>query len=79
MKLESLLKRGLLAASLAACFALPAGHAIAADELNPHADEILRSMSRHLAGLKAFSVSADIGNEILTTTATILEIQVDFK
>jgi hypothetical protein len=40
MKHESLLKRGFLAASLAACFCLPAGPAIAAEGLNPDADVI---------------------------------------
>ena len=74
MKHESFLKRSFLAASLAASFCLPAGPAIAAEGLNPDADEILRSMSRHLAGLKAFSVSADIGNEILTTEGQKLQL-----
>jgi len=74
MKHESLLKRGLLVASLAACVGLPAGPAIAADELNPQADEILRSMSTFLAGTKAFSVSADISNEVLTTEGQKLQL-----
>ena len=74
MKHESLLKRGVLAASLAACFGLPAGSAIAAEGINPDADEILRSMSKYLAGTKAFSVSADIGNEIITTDGQKLQL-----
>ena len=74
MKHVSLSRRGLLAASLAVCFSLPAGAATAADELNTHADEILRSMSTFLAGTKAFSVSADIGNEVITTEGQKLQL-----
>lgn len=66
MKHESFIRRGLVAASLALSFGLPAGTAIAAGDINPHADEILRSMSNFLAGTKAFSVSADTSNEIIT-------------
>jgi len=74
MKHESLFRRGLLAASLAACVGLPAGPALAADELNPYADEILRSMSTFLAGTKAFSVSADISNEVVTVEGQKLQM-----
>ena len=74
MKHESSFKRGLLTASLAACVGLPAGPAIAADELNPYADEILRSMSTFLAGTKAFSVSADISNEVVTVEGQKLQM-----
>jgi hypothetical protein len=74
MKHESLLKRGLLAASLAVCFSVPAVPAIAADELNPDADEILQSMSNFLAGTQAFSVSADIGNEVITLDGQKLQL-----
>lgn len=74
MKHESLSKRGLLAASLAAGLCLQAGPAFAAGDINPDADEILRAMSDYLAGTKAFSVSADISNEILTTDGQKLQI-----
>jgi hypothetical protein len=43
-----------------------AGPAVAAEGMNPDADEILRAMSRFLAATPAFSMSADIGNEVLT-------------
>jgi hypothetical protein len=66
MKHEPFTRRGVLAASLAICFGLSAGPVFAAEDINPHADEILRSMSNFLAGTKAFSVSADTSNEILT-------------
>lgn len=74
MKHESVLKRSFLAASLAACCCLPAGSAIAAGGVNSDADEILRSMSKYLAGTKAFSVSADIGNEVITTEGQKLQL-----
>jgi hypothetical protein len=73
MKRESLWKRGLLAASLTAALGLSAGSALAAGALNADADEVLRAMSKHLAGLKAFSVSADISNEIITTEGQKLQ------
>jgi hypothetical protein len=74
MKRESLWKRGILAASLTAALGLSAGSALAAGELNADADEVLRAMSTHLAGLKAFSVSADISNEVLTTEGQKLQL-----
>ena len=74
MKQESLWKRGILAASLGAVLGFPAGSAFAAGELNPDADQILRSMSNYLAGLKAFSVSADIRNDILTAEGQKLQL-----
>jgi hypothetical protein len=43
-----------------------AAAASAADGINPDADEILRAMSKYLAGTPAFSMSADIGNEVVT-------------
>ena len=58
-------KQSLLVALLAVGFGFSAGPAYAAAGLNPHADEILRSMSSFLAGTKTFSVNADIGNEIV--------------
>jgi len=68
------IKRGLLAASLALGFGLSAGAAIAAEGLNQNADEILQSMSKFLAGTKAFSVTADISNEFITTEAQKLQL-----
>jgi hypothetical protein len=68
------IERGLLAASLALGVGLSAGSAIAAEGLNQHADEILQSMSKFLAGTKAFSVTADISNEFITTEAQKLQL-----
>jgi hypothetical protein len=44
-----------------------------ADDINPDADEILRSMSSYLAATKAFSVNADIDFEIVTTAGEKLQ------
>lgn len=66
MKQDSLARRVLLAASLAVVMNLSAGPALAAEAMNPDADEILRSMSAFLAGTSTFSVSTDISNEIIT-------------
>lgn len=65
MQSESRRWRGLLAASLTAVLSLSAGPALAGDAVNPDADEILRSMSDYLAATKAFSVQADVSNEII--------------
>jgi hypothetical protein len=73
MKPQSLWKRGLLVASLATALSFTAGSAVAAEGINADADEILRAMSKHLAGLKTFSVSADISNEILSTEGQKLQ------
>jgi hypothetical protein len=74
MKHESLSRRGLLAASLTVAVGLSAGSAIAAEGINQNADEILQSMSSFLAGTKAFSVSADISNEIITLEGQKLQL-----
>lgn len=66
MTRESLIRRGLLAASLMIVLGFPAAPAMSAGSLNPDADEILKSMSTFLGGTKAFSMSADISNEIIT-------------
>ena len=47
---------------------------LAAEALNPDADEILRSMSKFLAGTKTFSVSADIANELVTIDTQKLQL-----
>jgi hypothetical protein len=64
-------KRAVLVAVLA--FGLSSGFAVSAAGINPDADEILRSMSKFLAATKAFSVSADISNEIITSDAQKLQ------
>ena len=66
MKHESLTRRGLRAMSLAVVFGLSTSSAFAAEAVNPDADEVLRAMSKFIGGTKAFSVSADISNEVIT-------------
>jgi hypothetical protein len=58
-------RRGRLFVILA-FFVLATGSTLAAQTMNKDADEILRSMSSFLANAKAFSVSVDISNEIIT-------------
>lgn len=66
-------RRHFLVASLAACLSLPALNVFAAEGINPHADEILRAMSEHLANIKTFSFHADISNEMITTEGQKLQ------
>ena len=60
------IERGLAALSLLLGFGLQAGCAWAGGNLNPDADEILRSMSKSPAGTKAFSVAADMSTDVVT-------------
>lgn len=66
-------RRHFLVASLAACLSLPTFNVFAAEGINPHADEILRAMSDHLANTKALSFNADISNELITTEGQKLQ------
>jgi hypothetical protein len=50
------------------------GPAMAAEGLNPDADEILRGMTKFIAGAKAFSVTADIGYEVVTKDGQKLQM-----
>lgn len=67
-------RRALLAVALALGFGLTAGSASAAGAMNPDADEILRSMSKFLAGTKAFSLVADTSLEFMTVDAQKLQL-----
>jgi len=62
------------AASLALVFGALAVPSLAAEALNPDADEILRSMSKFLAGMKAFSATADVSTEVVTKDGQKLQI-----
>jgi hypothetical protein len=53
---------------------LSAGTTAAAEGMNPDADEILRSMSKFLAGTKTFSVAADVSLEFMTVDAQKLQL-----
>lgn len=73
MKHEILKMRGLRAIPLAVALSLAGGTAMAAEAINPDADAILRAMSKFMAGTKAFSVNADISNEIITQESQKLQ------
>ncbi len=66
--------RGALVAGLALAIVLTAGPATAADGVEPEADKILRAMSTYLGGLPAFSMSADIDNEIVNLDGQKLQL-----
>jgi hypothetical protein len=68
------LRRGLLAVSIALACGLQAGNALAGDEINPDADQILRAMSDYLAGMQSFTVDADVSNEVLTVEGQKLQL-----
>lgn len=68
------LRRALAGTSLALGLLLPAAPVMAAEGLNPDADEILRSMSKFLAGTPAFSVNADVSFEFMTVDAQKLQL-----
>ena len=61
-------------ASFALVFGALSGPATPADALNPDADEILRSMSKFVAGMKVFSTTADIGYEVVTKDGQKLQM-----
>lgn len=68
------LRRALAAAPLALGLWLQAAPTLAAEGLNPDADEILRSMSKFLAGTPAFSVNADVSFEFMTVDTQKLQL-----
>lgn len=74
MSHQSMRRRALRAASLALVFSALSVPAMAAEALNADADEILRSMSKFIAGTKAFSATADISSEVVTKDGQKLQI-----
>ena len=67
-------RNSLLVALVFLLLTLMPGGAFSADNLDPEADRILRTMSDYFGGTKAFSVNADIGNEIITYTGEKLQL-----
>lgn len=65
---------GLLVAAFALVAGFATGQAGAQPAVNPDADEILRSMSTFLTGTKAFSVAADISNEVISKQGEKLQL-----
>lgn len=68
------MKRVLSSVALALGLGLSTGTTLAAEGLNPDAGEILRSMSKFLAGTQAFSVNADVSFEFITVDAQKLQL-----
>ncbi len=66
--------RLLLGLSLALCLSFGSGSVFGAEGIDPEADRILRSMSSYLAGASAFSVTADVDNEIITREGQKLQL-----
>ena len=67
-------RRLIQAGMVALIVSLLAGPAMSADGLDPDADKILKSMSSYLGGLSAFSMSADIDNEIVDLAGQKLQL-----
>ena len=53
---------------------LTTGPVMSAEDIDPKADRILRSMSNYLSGLSAFSATADIDNEIIDLSGQKLQL-----
>ena len=67
-------RRLLLAVTMALSFSFLAVPALSADGIDPDADKILKSMSSYLGGLSAFSMNADIDNEIIDLAGQKLQL-----
>jgi hypothetical protein len=70
----AVIRRTALAALAALALVLVAGPAVSADGVDPEADAILREMSDYLAGLAAFSMDADIDNEVVDLAGQKLQL-----
>jgi hypothetical protein len=55
----------LCAAAFAAAMGLGANPALAADGIDPDAEQVLRAMSKYLGGLPAYSATAEIDTEVV--------------
>lgn len=68
------LRRAALVAGVCLMLGLMSLPAAGAGSVDPDADKILRAMSSYLGGTTAFSVNADIGNEIITQEGQKLQL-----
>ena len=64
----------ILAVAVTLSFGFLASPAMSADSIDPDADKILQSMSTYMSGLSAFSMSADIDNEIVDLAGQKLQL-----
>jgi len=69
-----MIKRLLLAGAVASILSFPADPAMSADGIDPEADKILIAMSTYLGSLPAFSMSADVDNEIVDLAGQKLQM-----
>ena len=69
-----IIRRLILAGVMALIISFLAVPAMSADGIDPEADKILKSMSSYLGGLSAFSMSADIDNEIVDLAGQKLQL-----
>lgn len=63
-----------LALAILLAVSLTTAPAFSADDIDPEADRILKSMSSYLAGAKAFSMNADIDFEVVTLNGQKLQL-----
>jgi hypothetical protein len=68
------IRRLILAGAVALIVNFLAIPAMSADSIDPEADKILKSMSDYLGGLSAFSMNADIDNEIVDLAGQKLQL-----
>ncbi len=69
-----IIRRLLLAGTVASILSFLAFPAMSADGIDPDADTILKSMSAYLGGIKAFSMNADIDFEIIAPNGQKLQL-----
>ena len=72
--MSPIIKRLTLAAIVTLSFGFLAVPALSADGIDPDADKISKSMSSYLGGLSAFSMNADIDNEIIDLAGQKLQL-----
>jgi len=68
------LRRTALVLAVATGLALGSGSTLAAGNVDPEADEILREMSAYLTGLAAFSVLSDVDDEVIDLEGQKLQL-----
>ena len=71
------IRRLILAGAVALIVGTLAIPAMSADTIDPEADKVLKSMSDYLGSLSAFSMNADIDNEIIDLAGQKLQLSSD--
>jgi len=73
------IRQSVLGVVVALGFGLVAGPVMSAEGLDPEADKILRSMSDYMGGLSAFSMNANIDDEVVDLDGQKLQISSSAK